>query len=262
MMSRNGIGIRTRTLLDTGANGFVFIDSKLAIELSKHLDAPIRRLETSYHVRGFNGQRADDITEYIELNLHLDRRTQAKTPMLIANLGNRAMIIGRTWFELYNVLVDCKRQGLVWPENLPPNRTWNKIITVQAQDLFRNHEPHYQEDALCRDSLIDYEIRRDAKKKAMTADWRTKGTTWVATQEAQYKIMKRELEGGTPEVEVEVQSQAAKPYKRGKSSSKPKVIDIRGLSGVSFYMNLKRPENTFFKTSLYEIDRLIEERRE
>jgi len=40
----------------------------------------------------------------------------------------------------------------------------------------------------------------------------------------------------------------------------PATIDIRGISAYGFDLNLRKPENTFFTTSLYEIDRIIEEK--
>jgi len=38
-------------------------------------------------------------------------------------------------------------------------------------------------------------------------------------------------------------------------------IDICGISAAAFHVNLKRDQNTFFTTSLYEIDRILEERK-
>jgi len=38
------------------------------------------------------------------------------------------------------------------------------------------------------------------------------------------------------------------------------VIDITQISATGFHFNLYRPENEVFSISLYEIDRLIEER--
>ena len=37
-------------------------------------------------------------------------------------------------------------------------------------------------------------------------------------------------------------------------------IDIYGISGEAFQTNLHRKENTFFSTSLYKIDQIIEEK--
>jgi hypothetical protein len=42
-------------------------------------------------------------------------------------------------------------------------------------------------------------------------------------------------------------------------SKTPLTIDIKEIGAVGFYYNLRKKENEFFSTSLYEIDCLIEE---
>jgi hypothetical protein len=94
-ISKNGIGIKTRTLIDTGANGFIFIDTSLASLAARHLDVDFKELEKPYTVKGFDGKRAKTITYYLELNLHIDRTKQQKLPMLVVKLGGHDMILGR-----------------------------------------------------------------------------------------------------------------------------------------------------------------------
>jgi hypothetical protein len=38
------------------------------------------------------------------------------------------------------------------------------------------------------------------------------------------------------------------------------IIDLALIRGLGFYLGIKRKENEFFTTSLYEIDRIIEEK--
>jgi len=40
------------------------------------------------------------------------------------------------------------------------------------------------------------------------------------------------------------------------------TIDICGISGNAFHLNLRDKDNTFFTTSLYEIDRILQEKHE
>jgi hypothetical protein len=42
---------------------------------------------------------------------------------------------------------------------------------------------------------------------------------------------------------------------------KTKHIDIIGISGPAFSLNIRRQGNIIFSTSLYEIDRLLEDRK-
>jgi hypothetical protein len=41
-----------------------------------------------------------------------------------------------------------------------------------------------------------------------------------------------------------------------------KVVDIAGISGPAFLLNMRRKGNTIFITSLYKIDRILESRKE
>ena len=71
-ISKNGFGIKTHTLIDTRANGFVFIDSKLARLAIQHLGVELKELATPYRVNGFDGQKASPITHYLKLSLYID----------------------------------------------------------------------------------------------------------------------------------------------------------------------------------------------
>ena len=61
-ISNNGLGIKTRTLIDTRVNGFVFIDQQLARKASQYLDSLIQTLLKQYDITGYNGQTSTLIT--------------------------------------------------------------------------------------------------------------------------------------------------------------------------------------------------------
>ena len=70
--------------------------------------------------------------------------------------------------------------------------------------------------------------------------------------------MNSELAKGDGELEEVV----VRP-KRKKLSGSPRSVhrvDLALISGVGFHIGLKRKENKFFTTSLYKVDRLIEEK--
>jgi hypothetical protein len=82
-ISKNRLGIKTRTLINTGANDYIFIDCRLAEKASQFLDVPIQTLPVSHNIRAFNDKKASLITQYIEINLHINSRKQSKQPMLL-----------------------------------------------------------------------------------------------------------------------------------------------------------------------------------
>ena len=67
--------------------------------------------------------------------------------------------------------------------------------------------------------------------------------------------MERELKNEAPEP----RPRPRRPEQR--SDKQPLVLDIAAISAPAFHINLKKRSNKFFTTSLYKIDRLIEEKR-
>ena len=71
--------------------------------------------------------------------------------MLVVRLGGYDLIIGRTWIDQFNILVDCRNQQLIWldePLELP---SWSKIIATHKRVLLP--------------SLVDQEYQRDADQR-------------------------------------------------------------------------------------------------
>jgi predicted aspartyl protease len=93
-VSNNGLGIKTSSLIDTGANGHTFIDSKFVRTIERFLDVKPTQLASPCNVRGFDGKQAAPITHYIELTLLIDGR-KVLVPILVVGLGEYNMILGR-----------------------------------------------------------------------------------------------------------------------------------------------------------------------
>ena len=72
--------------------------------------------------------------------------------------------------------------------------------------------------------------------------------------------MERELKGIPPERPANRLELQKPPYPT--EPQKPTTIDICSISAAAFYINLKREQNELFITSLYEIDRELERRKE
>jgi hypothetical protein len=83
IISKNGLRIKTYTLINTEANSYIFINYKLAEKASQFLDVLIQTLLVSHNIRAFNGKKASLITQYIEINLYINGCKQSKQPMLL-----------------------------------------------------------------------------------------------------------------------------------------------------------------------------------
>ncbi|WP_206734022.1 retropepsin-like aspartic protease, partial [Stenotrophomonas sp. MA5] len=87
------------SLADSGANGYVFIDSQLAIDIAKFLNLKIKKLPQKCGTKGFNGTPGTDITHAIYLHLWINGRRFLNVPMLMTDLERHDIIIGRLWME-------------------------------------------------------------------------------------------------------------------------------------------------------------------
>ena len=111
-ISSNRLGIKTRTLINTRANGYAFINTEFAALATRFLDTKTQQLLILCNIRGFDGKIAQLITDYIKLTLLIDRR-QIKVLMLVIRLRGQDMILGRTWAIEIGVLINCKNRQLI-----------------------------------------------------------------------------------------------------------------------------------------------------
>jgi predicted aspartyl protease len=62
IISKNRLRIKTHTLINTGANSYIFINYRLAEKASQFLDVLIQTLSVSHDIKVFNGKKASLIT--------------------------------------------------------------------------------------------------------------------------------------------------------------------------------------------------------
>jgi predicted aspartyl protease len=89
-----GYGVQADSLADTGANGYAFINTELAVQIAKFWQTPAIRLQVVCYVKGYDGK-----THVIFLDLHIDGRQFKEVPLLIADLVNHEIILGRNIFN-------------------------------------------------------------------------------------------------------------------------------------------------------------------
>jgi hypothetical protein len=92
ILSRNGYGVKTTALADSGANAFTLLDAKCAQKISKFLNTPFEKLERPIPVKGYNGQTGKPITSILQIHLSVDGRRQYNVPFLITDLGHYDVI--------------------------------------------------------------------------------------------------------------------------------------------------------------------------
>ena len=166
----NGVSIAINALIDTGANGYVFLNTALAIRLAQFFGVGTLPLIQDCPVRGYDGRMGEPITHAIVLGLRVDGRKLADTPMLIADLGKHDIILGKAWLAENKVLPDCTSNRLLWPDELPPwKEVANQLVWTLPKTILRRGDRmsvNHQRDADQRDKLLAQE---DTKRYSLQA---------------------------------------------------------------------------------------------
>jgi predicted aspartyl protease len=110
-----GFTFHTRALGDTGANGFLFINSELAALLTRYCGARSKPLSYAILVTGYNGNGNSRITYYIRLTLQIDNRRFVRILFCIALLRKYNVIIGHKWFKYFKINLAVADRKLFWP---------------------------------------------------------------------------------------------------------------------------------------------------
>ena len=190
--------------------------------------------------------------------------------MLVTNLGRHDLIIGRKWLAKQDVWLDIKNRKLLQPGE-KDERAW--VVTQYELTITKKAlagapiNPDHQKDANRRDRAIAAEkkkapvriLQRPPGKAAAgkkinkprqgTLSW---GTHQKDLQSNINKINKK-LTGGDPLPQP-------RPVKKTRFPDNLPKINIVIIRKIGFYRNALKKESTVFVTSLYEINRILEEK--
>jgi hypothetical protein len=298
-LSRNGCGVNTTALADSGANAFALLDTRCAKKISEFLNTLVETLEKPVPVKGYNGQVGKPITSILRIHLRVNGRRQYNVPFLVTDLGNHDVILGRKWLAYLDLWLDVRNRQLIWPATLPPTPSFIKEITVDMTTLLRPvMDPTHQADVIQRDQAFEDAIRQgkirilkrhqaatvvdNCSYQARTATVSQEATQFAASQEIttipgltltdrktwrpalatrhserinqrdSLQKMERELQGKA------IPTPPARAVKKILARFAP--VDIYCIGAVGFHRTLSKSDAQPFVTSLYEIDRVIEEK--
>lgn len=156
------MSVTLKALVDSGANGSIFINTPVAIDVAKLFQTTVVPLNSDCRIRGYDGKTEERVTHAIILHLAVDGRRQANVPMLIANLGQHDMILGRKWCEQHDIWLDVRNRRLVWPDQRPEiDRIRLACEKVVPQAILKRPkpDPRHQQDADRREKLMAMEDR-------------------------------------------------------------------------------------------------------
>ena len=253
-LSRNGYGVRSSALVDTGANGFAFINRSFATELSEFLNLQPVRIPNQLSIQGYDGKQATTVSHALILHLTIDKRRQTSLPFYILDIGTHDIILGLKWMEYFNIWLNPRQRRLIWPDKedkIAPPPLHREIIAERQAITHQTVHAVHQRDACARDAAL---AREDARRQAGHQIKVLTRHTHAQDLNNSLRKMEQELQAVTKVVTM--------PPPRTTSQKDLLTIDIAQISAVGFHFNLYRPENEVFQTSLYEIDRILEERAE
>lgn len=100
-------------LVDSGAQGSVYIDTAVASSLCEEFGImPVNLVQPKY-VNGYSGDGQQRITESIHPTLKIGDHVDANAPMHVTNLGTYDLILGYTYLRNHGIVVD-PAMGKVW----------------------------------------------------------------------------------------------------------------------------------------------------
>lgn len=262
-VASNGISVPlSKTLIDCGAQGSVFIHTDVATRVSKYLQTPLIPLTQHGAVTGYKGGSRDLITHAIRLHLMIGGRRFENVPMLIADIGRHELIIGKKWQVEHDVWLDVKNSKMIWPDQRPSlieeAKQFNELQAPRTILKRPQLEVKHQEDADRRDQLMDQEIRQE-RQHTTCPRWHP-DRTYHQDHRDSLHAMNRAL-AKSQELPVDPEPEWRKRLARNQSK-RVIEIDIALISAQGFKRNLKAEGTEVFITSICEIDRAIEDKAE
>ena len=261
----NGLGIALSALADTGANGYLFVNRTIAGRLSKALGAKIQPLPYTVPIRGFQSSIQSHASHFIRLHLTVDGRRIYNCPFVILDLGKQDIIIGVKWIRRFRTQLDALHNRFIWPSEYPPTRTWMKEIVLPFHRSLPTVQVNHQQDANRRDALLQQDEKRRQRSNLVV------NTINVDLLPTNPFVDSAPLASGPTSEKIQPRQASKRKKKRktrasGPRPSVPKTVPktssnfICQISANAFHFNMKRKGTEFFQTSIYEIDRILQDK--
>jgi hypothetical protein len=179
-----------KALVDTGANTYALINQKHTRSLTNVLQMPVHELTTPIPLRGFDGRPSKAIRQVLEVDLVLYQCTQPRQYLLVAELGSHDLILGRKWLAAHDILPDCRRNRLYWPEEHQADQ-WD---SNRRDQLFGKSAEAAPTKVLKRTDDGSSVLEPEERPSRQTKD--------LQTRKAEYQRQKEELDIDTLEIDA------------------------------------------------------------
>ena len=129
---------RLETLIDTGATDYAFIDREIAQLVCNMLSMKPVPLLKPKPLTGFDGRHAPPITHAIYPKLTIELHSELTAPLLITDLGNHPIILGKPWMNRHEVILNMAYDKLIFK---PSRCSHHGSIPSQAMQARRLEAP-------------------------------------------------------------------------------------------------------------------------
>ena len=116
-------------MVDTGANGYTFINQKTVRIAWKLLNLTRTELPKPIPVTGFDDNQKHQLTHVTKAHLCINRRNESEVPFLELDIGAHNIILGWKWLAVNDILVNYRRRRLIWPKDRPREAPPEIILT-------------------------------------------------------------------------------------------------------------------------------------
>ena len=111
-LGNNGNYTQAKALIDTGANGTLFIKRQLALRLAELFKKTLEESADKSNAVGYDGRSSQEIGQFIRLSLKLEGRVFLDQPFVLLDIRHD-VIIGREFLARNRALVDCDLRTLL-----------------------------------------------------------------------------------------------------------------------------------------------------
>ena len=254
MIGDNGIMVKGLAgFVDTGASLLVTVNESIAKTLKEKCGIKKIKLARPIPVKGFKNGIRMTITDGLVATMRIDGY-RFRIPVLVCDTDTHSIFLGRKFFELLDVLVDCKNRRLIWPRE----RTYQAAKEIVVPSTSSRLNPVHQGDADERDRRMDREIKEEKRRRHLQHKTSSPKASERQTRTQDLRKMRKALHPPPPD--------PPPPPKKKCAPTEAELnevgLDVCCVEARGFLSNCRRKDVVIGMTSIYEIERLIQEARD
>ena len=216
----NGIAVNASALCDTGAHCYLLVSQKKADEVRHRLKGKYKKLKEPTQLEDFAHAKRYDITRVLIVDFEINGRIFPRSRFLVSPCVDD-ILIGNYWFAEHDVLLRCRTNTIIWPDNKPATAQFSKAMVLPVNSN-KNISPSRQKDADKRDERLELMHQQNDEERLK---W-VRNNPWREPKTPP-KILKRPVEAAKMPLHI--------PFDTEKT--KQEIEDIRMIEALELKMN-------------------------